>query len=48
MMVDDNNTQGWEVDCNKEGQEQAVKDSGDSRMVMMAVMADDGSGGRQK
>ncbi len=45
MMVGDNdNTCDWVADCNGEGREQAVRDGGDSRGVMMAAAAVDGGG----
>ncbi len=34
------------VDCDGEGQEGAVRDSGESGLVMMAVAVEDGGGGR--
>ncbi len=34
------------VDCDGEGQEQVVRDSGDSRVVMMAAAGEDGGSGR--
>ncbi len=46
-MADDNNTHDWVADCNWEGQEWAVRDGGDSRVVMMAAAAEDAIGGRQ-
>ncbi len=48
MVVDDNNTQVWVADCDGEGQERAVRDSRDSKAVMMAVAAEDGSGKQQQ
>jgi YD repeat-containing protein len=45
-VADDDDTQDWAMDCNGEGQERAVRDSGDSRVVMMAVVVEDGSGRR--
>jgi hypothetical protein len=48
-VADDDDTCDWAVDCNGEGQEQAVRDGGDSGVVMMAVVAaDDDSEGRQQ
>ncbi len=44
-MVDNNNTQDWVADCNEKGQERAVRDSGDSGVVMMAAAAEHGGGG---
>jgi hypothetical protein len=46
-VVDDNNTREWVVDCNGEGQERAVRDGGDSGVVMMAASAEDGGGGQR-
>ncbi len=46
-VADDNNMQDWAADCNREGQERAVRDGGDSGVVMMAVAVEDGSGGQQ-
>jgi hypothetical protein len=45
-LADDDDTHDWAADCNGEGREQAVRDGGDSRVVMMAVAAEDGGGGR--
>jgi hypothetical protein len=47
MVADDNNTQDWAADFNGEGQKRAVRDSGDSGVVMMAAAAEHGSGGQQ-
>jgi hypothetical protein len=47
MVADDNNTQDWVADCNGEGRERAVRDGGDSGVVMMAVVVED-NGGRQQ
>jgi hypothetical protein len=47
-VADDDDTQDWVVDCNEEGQERAVRDGGDSRVLMMAVAVEDGGGGRQR
>ncbi len=44
MVADNNNTQDWVVDCNGEGQERAVRDGRDSRVVMMAVAVEDNGG----
>jgi hypothetical protein len=41
-VMDNNNTRDWAADCNGEGQEQAVRESGDSGVVMMAVAAEHG------
>ncbi len=46
-MVDYDNTHDWEAHCNGEGQERAVRDSRDSRVVMMAVAVEDSGSGRQ-
>ena len=46
MVVNNDNTCDWVTDCDGEGQERAVRYGGDSRVVMMAVVAEDG-GGRQ-
>ncbi len=45
-MVDNEDMRDWVADCNGEGQERAVRDGGDSGVVMMAAAAEDGSGGR--
>jgi hypothetical protein len=37
----------WAADCDGEGQERAVRNSGDSGVVMMAAVAEDGGNGRQ-
>ncbi len=42
--VDDNDTHDWAADCYGEGRERAVRDGGDSRVVMMAAAAEDNSG----
>ncbi len=47
MVADNNDTRDWVVDCDEEGQEQAVRDGRDSGVAMMAVAAGDG-GGRQR
>jgi hypothetical protein len=47
-VADDNNTHDWAADCNGEGQERAVRDCGDSGVVMMAAAAEDGGGGQQQ
>jgi hypothetical protein len=44
-VADDNNTHYWAADCDGEGQERVVRDSRDSRVVMMAVAVEDGGGG---
>ncbi len=40
MVVEDNDTH-WVADCDGERQERAVRDGGDSRVVMMAVVVED-------
>ncbi len=40
-VADDNDMRDWVVDCNGEGRERAVRDSGDSGVVMMAAAAAD-------
>ncbi len=47
MMVDNNGTQDWAADCNREGRERAAREGADSGVVMMATAAEDG-GGRQQ
>jgi hypothetical protein len=44
-VADDMDTQDWAADCDGEGRERAVRDSRDSRVVMIAVVVEDGSGG---
>ncbi len=44
-MADNNDTCDWVADCNGEGQEWAVRDGGESGVVMMAAVAEDGGGG---
>ncbi len=46
-MADNDNKRHWLVDCDGKGQEWVVRDGGDSRVVMMAVVAEDG-GSRQR
>ncbi len=47
-VADDNNTRDWAADCDGEGREQAVRDGGDSGVVMMAAaVVDNDSKGRQ-
>ncbi len=46
-VVDNEDTRDWATDCDGEGGEQAVRDSGDSGVVMMAAAAEDSSGGQQ-
>jgi hypothetical protein len=45
-VVDDDDTRDWVADCDGEGQERAVRDGGDSGVVMMAAAVEEGSGGR--
>jgi hypothetical protein len=45
MVVDDDNTQDWVADCDGEGGERAVRDGGDSEVLMMAVAVEDSGGG---
>ncbi len=45
-MADDDDTRDWVVDCDGEGQERAVRDGGDSGVVIMAVAAEESGGGR--
>ncbi len=40
-VADNNDTCDWVADCDGEGQERAVRDGGDSRVVMMAAAAAD-------
>ena len=44
-MADNNDTCDWVADCDGEGQERAVRDSGDRAVVMMAAALKDGGGG---
>jgi hypothetical protein len=46
-VADDDDTHDWAADCNGEGREQAVRDGRDSRVVMMAVAAEDGGSGQR-
>jgi hypothetical protein len=46
-VADDNDTRDWAADCNGEGQEWAVRDGGDSGVVMMAMAVEDGGGRRR-
>jgi hypothetical protein len=45
-VADNNDMRDWAADCDGEGQERAVRESGESRVVMMAVAVED-SGCRQ-
>jgi hypothetical protein len=40
--------QDWVANCDGEGQERAVRDGRDSRVVMMAVAVEDDGGGQQR
>ncbi len=44
MVADDDDTQDWAAGCNQEGCKRAVRDDGDSKVVMMAVAVEDGGG----
>ncbi len=43
-VADDNNMRDWVAECNGEGQERAVRDGGDSIVVIMAAAVEDGRG----
>jgi hypothetical protein len=45
---DEDDTRDWAADCDGDGQERAVRDGRDSRVVMMAAAAEDGGGGRRR
>ncbi len=47
MVADNNNMQDWAGECDGEGQERAMRDGGDCRVVMMAVAVEDGGGGER-
>ncbi len=47
MVADEDNMQDWAADCDGEGQEGAVRDGGESELVMMAVAVEDGGGGQR-
>jgi hypothetical protein len=47
IVAEDNTMQDWVADNDGEGQEQAAREGGDSGVAMMAVVAEDGRGGRQ-
>jgi hypothetical protein len=47
MVVDNNDMRDWAADCDGEGQERVVRDCGDSGVVMMAAVAEDGGVGRR-
>ncbi len=40
-MADNNDTHDWVADCDGEGRERAVRDGGDSGVVMMAAAVED-------
>ncbi len=46
-VADDDDMQDWAADCDGEGQERVVRDSGDSGVVIMAMAAEHGSGRRR-
>ncbi len=48
IVVEDNGMQDQVADYNREGQEWAAREGGDSRVVMMAVAVEDGGSGRQR
>jgi hypothetical protein len=48
MVADEDNTRNWAADCDGEGQERAVRDSGDSGVVMMAAAMENGGGGQRR
>ena len=45
-VAEDDDTQDWAADCDGEGRERAVRDSRDSRVVMMAVAVEEDGGRR--
>ncbi len=45
MVADNKEMQDWAADCNGEEQERAMRESRDSRVVMMAVAVEDGGSG---
>ncbi len=47
-VADDNNTQDWAAVCDGEGRERAVRDGGESGVVMMAVAVEDGGSGQRR
>jgi hypothetical protein len=47
-VANDNDTCDWAADCNGEGRERAVRDGGDSGVVMMALAVKDGGGGQRR
>ncbi len=46
MVADNNNMRDWAADCDGEGRERAVRDGGDSGVVMITASAEDGGGRR--
>ncbi len=46
-VMHNNGPQDWVADYDGEGQERAARESGDSRMVMMAAAAEDSNGRQQ-
>jgi hypothetical protein len=46
-VAEDNDTQDWAANCDGEGQERAVRDGRDSRVVMMDGAAEYGSGAQR-
>jgi hypothetical protein len=46
-VADDDNTRDWAADCNGEERERAVRDGGDSRVVIMAMAVEDGDSGQR-
>jgi hypothetical protein len=46
--ADDNGMQDWVADYSGEGQEWATRDSGDSRVAMIAAVTEDGSSKQQR
>jgi hypothetical protein len=47
-VADDDDTRDWAADCDGEGRERAVRDGGDSGVVMIALALEDGGGGRRR
>ncbi len=47
-MAFNDDMQDWVADCDEEGRERAVRDSQDSRVVMMAVAVEDCGSGPQR
>ncbi len=46
IVAADNGMQDWVLDYDGEGQEWAMREGGDSGVVMMAVAVEDGGGGQ--